>query len=162
MASVVLVVLRHRVPVDLVAQVAPVVRVPLVGLAHAWVVCLPTRSVVVQWVLVALVVQVARALQVAQVAPAHLVVRSVVLVVPVVVLGVAREPALVVPAVPVAVAAPAVSVVAQRRSRVHGGVKSSTSFSQLLRRPTRRVRRRFRKESSSSSEVALRRSLHRN
>ena len=130
MVSVVLVALRRRVPVVLVAQVAPVVRVLLVGLAHAWVVCPPTRSVVVRWVLVALVAPVVRVLQVALVALAHPVVRSVVLVVPVVVRGVAREPALVVPAVPVAVVAPAVSVVARRRSRVHGGVRSSTSFSQ--------------------------------
>jgi len=50
---------------------------------------------------------------------------------------------LVVPVAQVAVVVPVVSAEARRRSRVHGGVKSSTSFNHLRPRRTRRARRQY-------------------
>lgn len=157
MASVVLVVRRLRDPV--VAPLAEAVRV-LAELVRAWVACPRARSVV------ALSVPVVRDVRVARVP------QEGALVVPVVHREVSVVPAVVrvavlvvvLAAAPVAVA-PAVvadalvdSVVARRRSRAHGGVRSSTSFNHSRPRRTRQVLLPFPRASSSSNAVARHRS----
>ena len=160
-ASVAPAVLRRRVLVALVVRVA---HVPLVGLARAWVVCPPTQSDAVQWELVAPVVRAVRARVVlaVPVVPVLPVAVSVVLVaVPGAALVAVQAQVLVVPVAQVAVVVPVVSAEARRRSRVHGGVKSSTSFNHSRPRRTRRARRQYLRASSSSNVVARHRSSHR-
>ena len=159
-ASVAPVGLRRRARVVPVARAA---RVPLVALAHAWVGCLPTPLDVVRWELVALVVRVVPAPLVVPVVPVLRVVASEVLVVvPVAVLVVVRAPVLVALVAPVAVADLVVSVEVRKRSRVHVGVRSSTSSSHSRQRRTRRALRRCPRASSWSSVVAQHRNSHRN